>query len=496
METDAERLVVGFSYSIIATVVSSVFAYVAGLIVMRLLGPGQYGLYQLVFMVPSLLAPVLNLGIEATMVRFVPRQLVSEPSRAMHTARYLFMVRAGISIVACAGMLALSPLISRALGEPVTLGVMVASLFFLANMLYAFMQALFQAFFLMRYRAIMIVLYSVAYVAIVLPTIYGGLGYVAPIAAFALAAALAVSVGLGLARRAGLSIIGLSSREGINLAEQIRFAAPVYMSNLLGTLFAWISVILIRAFGLDVVTVGYFRGVYNIVSFGLLLAISLNVVVMPYVSELESKGNRAMLAFFCTKVTKLLIILGIPAAVGLMLVSRAVLASLLPDYAEATSMMQILSLLLLFMPVYSVSNTMLTGVGRPDLANYASMIICAGTFVAGGILGALARINGIAAAHVVSMFAGLVYSLLMMTRLTGASIEAASSVKAAAATSVMGVVVYAVLRLIPSPLLGLATALLAGVGSYAALVYFLGALSEEDFRILRTAVEMARQRAG
>ena len=39
MAKDLEKLVVGFSYSMVATVVSAVFSYLGGLVVMRLLGP-------------------------------------------------------------------------------------------------------------------------------------------------------------------------------------------------------------------------------------------------------------------------------------------------------------------------------------------------------------------------------------------------------------------------------------------------------------------------
>lgn len=495
MGEDAERLIVGISYSALATVISSAFLYVAGVLVMGLLGPEQYGLYQLVFIVPSLLSPILNLGIESTMVRFVPKYLVSDPAHAVNTTRYLLLIRAVISLLATLGMFLLSPWIATLLDEPVDVGVRVASVFLLSNMLYIFVQAIFQAYFLMRERAIVITVYGIAYMAIVVPMIYSGMEYLAPIAAFALAGLLAVLVGFILAWRRKLAIIGLPSGAGISLREQMRFAAPVYSSSLFGILFAWIGVILIKAFGFDVVSIGYFRGIYNIVSAGLLVASTLSVVVMPYVSELESRRDNATLAFFCTKVTKLLIVLGLPAAVGLSLLSQALLESLLPGYLAALTMLQVLSLLLLFMPIYNLSNTILIGIGKPDLVNYASAIICAAAFIAGAPLGAVAGIEGVAFAYVISMFVGLVYSVAMMTRHTGASVELVSTAKSVLATAAMAPAVYLALRLGLAPLPRLGVAVLGGLAVYTVVAYALGALAKEDLRMFRTALAIARRKA-
>ena len=494
MGEDAERIIVGISYSALAAIVSSVFLYIAGVFVMGLLGPEQYGLYQLVFIVPSLLSPMLNLGIESTMVRFVPKYLVSDPARATSTTRYLLLIRVAISLLATLAMFLLSPWIARLLDEPVSVGVRAASVFLLSNLLYIFVQAIFQAYFLMRERAVVITVYGVAYMAIVIPMIFSGMEYLAPITAFALAGLLAMLTGFILAWRKGLAIFGLPSGGGISLREEIRFAAPVYSSSLLGILFAWIGVILIKAFGFDVVSIGYFRGIYNIVSAGLLVATSLAVVVMPYVSELESKGNHAALAFFCTKVTKLLIVLGLPAAVGLSLLSKALLEALLPGYLEAVMMMQILSLLLLFMPIYNVSNTILIGIGKPDLVNYASAIICAVALIAGAALGAIAGIEGVALAYVISMFVGLVFSVAMMTKHTSASVELYSTAKAILATALMSPAVYLVLGRTLAPLARLGLAVLVGLAVYSAVAYVSGTLTEEDFRMLRTALAIAKQK--
>ena len=181
MANDLEKLVVGFSYSMVATVVSAVFSYLGGLVVMRLLGPEQYGLYQLVLMFPLLLTPILSFGLDITLVRIIPGLLVSEKERAKDLTKTIFLARLGISLVASLVFLLASRYISKILAEPVTVGLWVASALLVTNALFVFLQAVFQAYFLMRQRAILITLYSTLYLGSVITLILMGLDYVAPL---------------------------------------------------------------------------------------------------------------------------------------------------------------------------------------------------------------------------------------------------------------------------------------------------------------------------
>ncbi len=94
---------------------------------------------------------------------------------------------------------------------------------------------------------------------------------------------------------------------------------------------------LIRLVGLPVVDVGLFRAVFNIVGLGSFVAIVLNVVVFPYVSELESKGEADRLKYFCSLVIKFLVLVGTPASIGFFLLAKPVLEALLPSVPRCTS---------------------------------------------------------------------------------------------------------------------------------------------------------------
>ena len=469
------------------------FVYVAGLLVMRLLGPEDYGLYQLVFLVPGLLAPFLSFGIEITLVRFVAKYLVGEREKGIRTARFLFFIRLLISSLACLSMFALAPWIAKALGEPVTLGMRIAGLFLLGNMLYLFIHAIFQSFFMMRERTIIMAVHGAVYLVTVPILIYIDMAYLAPIAAFALATFAAFLVGLLLAWRKGVKLLASPSRAGIPMLEQLKFAAPVYATLLLAAFFAQAGVILIRLAGLAVVHVGLFRAVYNIVALGSFIAITLNVVVFPYVSELESKKDLDTLRYFCSLIIKFLMLIGIPASIGFFLLAKPVLEALLPDYLEALVIMRILSLMLLFLPVFLVSNMMLMGLGRPKLVMFANLIAAVCLAAAGVLLAILAGTEGIAFAYLISMFAGTAYSLFMLSRVVGLELDFPSIGKVAVSTAIMGAGVHLVMESIPSPILQIVGALPVGLAVYLVLVFVLRAMSEEDFGVIKRTIGIARE---
>jgi O-antigen/teichoic acid export membrane protein len=494
MGEDAERLVVGLSYSMLGGMASQSLLYLAGVLVMRLLGPADYGLYQLVFLVPLLVTPVLNFGIESTLVRFVSKYVVDDPEKGIRTARFLFFVRAGVGLLACGAILVLAPWIGALLGEDVVLGVRIAGIFLLGNMLYLFMQFFFQAFFLMKERTAVMTVHGAVYLAVVPVLVYAGAGYLAPIMAFTITKYASVLIGLLLAWRKGLNLIAPPSREGVHLLEQVRFAAPTYVDVLLWAVFTQIGVILIRATGLPVVEIGYFRAVYNVVLVGSFLAMVLNVVVYPYVSELESKGNEARLSSFCSLIIRFLILLGTPASIGFFLVSKPTLQAFLPEYLPALTIMQTLSLMLLFLPLFQVSKTVLLGIGRPKAVAYTTLASTGAVVGLGVVLALVAETEGLAFAYVIATLLGMSLALYTLTRRIEIRISISSIAKVAFSTLAMGAVTYLVMASIASPILQIAIGVATGLVVYGALAYFLKILSENDIDTLRTALGIARHR--
>ena len=373
------------------------------------------------------------------------------------------------------------------------MGLWVASVLLVTNALFVFLQAVFQAYFLMRQRAFLITLYSTLYLGSVITLILMGLDYVAPLAAMTASGALSAAVAQLLAKRRSIQLLSLPSRPR-ELGRHVRFAVPAYLEILLATGFPWISVILIKLLGLDVVFVGYFRGAYGIVSFGILIAATLNVVVMPYVSELEAKGNTPALSLFCTRVIKLLLVLGIPASVGFLLLSRSILVLLLPNYLEATTVMQILSFFLLLMPTYTVSSTILLGFGKPELVVWSNVIACLAALSIGLTLGHFWGVNGIAMAYIASLSAALLYSLRAMMRHTEARIETRGLAASVASSIIMAALVTLVLKQMGEGLVPMLVAMGVGIATYLPLAYIAGAIARDDIEMIKMLIHIARSK--
>ncbi len=493
MGRDAERLVIGFSYSMVGGVISQALVYLAGVLVMRLLGPESYGLYQLVFLVPLLFTPILNLGIESTLVRFVSRYIVDDRNRGIRTARFLFMARLAIALAASLLILALSPWISNLLGEEVTLGVQITGIFLLGNMLYLFMNSFFQSFFLMRERTIVMTTHGASYLALVPLLVYLDFGYLAPIVGFSIAKYLAVAIGLILAWRKDLNLLARPSREGVHLLEQVKFAAPTYITVLLWAVFTQVGVIIIRGMGLPVVEIGYFRGVFNIVMLGGFLAMILHVVVYPYVSELESRQDQEALQSFCSLITRFLILLAIPASAGFLLVSRPTLEALLPDYLPALTLLRILSLMLVFLPLFQISKTMLLGLGKPRIVAYSSLIATATVCSMGSLLSFFAGTEGLSFSYTIGILLATCYTLYQLRKAIGLEVEILTIGKIGLSTLIMGIITHLTMQTLQKPIFQIAIGIPVGLATYLGLIYLLKALKPRDMKIIKTAVGIAKE---
>jgi stage V sporulation protein B len=495
MGGDAERLVIGFSYSMVAGLLSGFFLYLAGLMVMGLLGPKDYGFYQLVLVIPGLLVPILNLGVELTLVRFVSRFRVDERETAVRMTRFLFLLRISVSAVACLAIVLLAPWIADVLGENVEEGVRLVAFFLLGYMLYLFGGSVFQAFFLMRERTVIMVVHGIIYLGTVPLAIYLGLGYLAPIAAAILTNFAAFLLATFLALRRGVLMLPSRSKEGLRLREQLRFAAPTYITLLTVALFTQAGVILIRFAGLEVVQVGYFRAVYNVVGVGSFIAITLNVVVLPYISELESKGDTTSLRYFCSLITKLLTIVSVPSAVGIYLISQPFLELILPEYLAAVPLMQMLSLMLLLHPIWIVANAMLMGVGRPRLVMQSNLLATVTVIGAGAVLAFIYSTRGIALAYILAGCLGTIYSLLKLREATGLDLELPGVLKVGVATAVMWFAVSSIMGALGSASMKILVGVPIGIALYLGLVLILRITGPEEIRVLRKTLTIARRRA-
>jgi O-antigen/teichoic acid export membrane protein len=264
---------------------------------------------------------------------------------------------------------------------------------------------------------------------------------------------------------------------------------------LLEVLFAQMGIILIKLANLAVIQIGYFRAVYNIVAVGSFIAITLNVIILPYVSELESKKDKATLSYFSSLIIKFLILFGVPASIGIYLVAEPTLSILLPQYLSAANLMRILSLMLLFFPIYMVARTMLIGVGKPMLVVRADLVSLASVLIIGVILSMNTGTEGIAYAYVLAILLATIYSLIMLAKALGLYLDPGFLLKVAFSTIVMGLTTFYIIQQMSTPTMQIITGVPAGAGIYLALTLVLRTMSSEDFRVMRRTLGIARSKA-
>ena len=243
---------------------------------------------------------------------------------------------------------------------------------------------------------------------------------------------------------------------------------------------------------MDVVQIGYFRAAYNIVVAGAILAGILNVVVLPYVSELEGKGNTQTLRYFSSLIVRFLVLIITPAAAGLLLVTQPLLSLLLPQYLPAVPVMKALCVMLVFFTVLGVSNTVLTGVGRPILVLASDLIVMAVLLPAGLLLAHLSGSVGIAFAYVISVTVGAGFSLIMLARVVGLDLSPVFVTKVAISTAIMSAAVYLWIQSVTGSIIQVTGGILLGLVVYSLAVLLSRAMSHSDVAVIRATFGIAR----
>ena len=97
----AQKAARGGIFLFVGQAVSTMVLAVGIIVVARLLGPSNYGLYTLSIVIPTLLISLSDLGINSALIR-LPARLMAEGNytRAKRLIRLGFLVKLGISVVA------------------------------------------------------------------------------------------------------------------------------------------------------------------------------------------------------------------------------------------------------------------------------------------------------------------------------------------------------------------------------------------------------------
>ena len=288
---------------------SAALLAVSSIVVARLLGPEDYGVYSISFVAPALLISLVGLGLDAAAIRF-PAKYIAE-GRGRIASKFIGMVlafRLTSGLAASLICLLLSDFMAGALLDRPGIApyVRLLSILILFETLFSLLYSLFVGLNSSRYASILKVLMA-SFKGIVTPLlVFLGFGVYGALIGHVIGYVVPSIVGLLMLyshhyRRLNPSpgMVGFSGdRDGSGcFLEIVRFSMPLYGSSLLTLLLGNYQAILLARFSSDA-EVGFFRAAVNISTILTVVTSPILTALFPAFSKLDSHGLREKIEEF------------------------------------------------------------------------------------------------------------------------------------------------------------------------------------------------------
>lgn len=277
-------------------------------------------------------------------------------------------------------------------------------------------------------------------------------------------------------------------KDELSLAKTlIFFSIPVTVAALAEMGIYSICTLLMGAF-LPAAAIGYFTAADPIARLPLVVSNSLATTILPATSEAYALKDQALLEKYVTASYKYGMFFVIPMCVGIAIFARGVMG--LVYFTNAAYMNGALSLAILvigmtFYSIYTISGSIVQGIGNPRVPMYILIFGCIITLALGWYLIPLYGIEGGALATTLASFVMMIPMFLIQFKMTKTHAPYSFLTKVTIASLIMAIPSL----LLPNNVLGLVIGLIVCPIIYVVMVILLRTLSHED-------VEQFRRYAG
>jgi stage V sporulation protein B len=497
----AEKAARGGAYLFIGNALSVFILAIGAIIIARLLGPGNYGLYTLILVAPALFTSLADAGMNSALVRF-PAKLRSEGnlSGSNRAIKLGFLLKLTLSLAAfLVCYLGANPISTTLLNRPDS-----APYLQLAGVLIIF-QAIFNAasnafigLDLMHYSAGIQILYS---------ALKSTLSPILILIGFAIEGAITgYLIGLLIAGAVGTIILFAkhtrptsqptpNSREPVQLRELIYYSLPLYLAALLTVIINQYQNLVLARFTTNV-PIGNFNAAWNFNSLLSILIYPISTAIFPMFSKIDPKREARDLARGFLLAVKYASLMLIPASIAVMVFAPdLVLLTYGRGYTLAPQYLTILSIQYLLTALgLNVITNFLSGVAATRTVLKITGLTLAIYLPLGPALTWLAGPDGLLIAYILSFTASTLYGVSKVASDFSARPDLGASARILLTSILAAAPPLALIQLHPT---GLGLVNLAAGGclfllSYLTLAPTLGALKTQDINNLTTILCRSR----
>lgn len=461
-----------------------------GILLARYLGPADYGLYSFLIWFLYFVALLANLGLGHMVIRFIAealgRQNEGEVRTLIGTAfwiRFLATALLVIIIIAFAGFWA------DAFGHPGSQDLFtILSLGIIPHILNFLMTSIFGGFQKYEYSAyLMLGTNPVRALGIVIVCVMG-LGVKEVLFASIGSWVLGVFIGLFLLRRLiPLSSILARPRYTPEIKRALKYA--MIMMGVMGIQYFMTQ----RA---EILFLGIFHpgeavGFYTIAflvsgsTIGLILSV-FSTVLVPAVSEQVGRGNMDRVRAIYRTSARYLMILGIPLAVGGIILSGPIIYLVYGvEYEPVIPILQVLFIPFAFLAIANSAASIILGINQPSFVlkvGLGLVILSLGFDL--WLIPAYGAVGAAIGSSVSRIIAPILY-IRFASRKCQTSWPIKDTLKIALAALIMGAIVFVIQQQIATPAISIALLVPLGVVIHFTMILALGVVQEDDIDILR-----------
>lgn len=494
MTAGVERVARNASYSLVASFIAFVAGLVSSVVIARLLGPAELGIYALVLSMGGVMGMIVMLGIPHAITKYVAEyeargERDTAAALLASLTRFTSAVAIGVGVVAFAA----APWLERSFdADGFAAGLRIAAIGLLPGALGGIAGAGLAGF--QDYRRTMrISLAGTIFLFVTTVSLLAaGAGVLGAVAALAISGGfVGVLTWRGLSHHMRVPL--LRGRPPDPARVKLRRYVPPVTAVLVLDAIVWQRS--------EVFFLGVYRSAREVAWYGLAFGISVTVmkllpraasaVLAPVASGFygadDLPGTRQL---FITG-SRYITILAAPVVVGGSVLAYPLIATIYGEgYAPAATVLPIVLLAAGFGAIGSVTAAIQTGIERQDLvlkvAGVAALVNIALDF---GLIPTLG-ILGAAIANAVAQVGAVVGGIVLTRRVIGAPFPVVGCLRVTAAAVITGGVAYPVTALLGSRVTGVLAGVIAGAAVYPAALIVCGGIITDDLERLRALREV------
>lgn len=462
--------------------ITNIIIGLSGLILLPILTKNltvdEYGLWVQMMVTVGLIAPNLNLGMESAMMRFLGVQKTKMDKRDCFYSIFFFSF--AMNVIFIFFLFLLNKPFSELIFNGQSNFMIVALFIIIFESLYGMCQTFFKSMQRIKKFSVFNIVLTYGGIAMVWITLISGYRLLIALISFGAIRLLMVLIMLYFIR----TDIGIIMPSFSGLKDYFRFSVP----TLLGNISTWVLGLSDRyliGYYLGLSFVGYYSPAYTIGGIILMFIAPFNVLLLPILSKLYDDGDCRGVGTYLKYTLKCFLALGIPAAFGLVILSKELLTILstpeIAAYSYVITPFVVIGLLLygisnVFTKIFFITKKMFLGqiiIIMSAVINFGLNIVFIPRF---GLLGA-------AVSTLLSYTALFCFSIYFSRRYLKFSVDFWSIIKSVSASGIMSLFI---IWLNPVGVLSVLFTIFAGAFVYAISMILLKGFSKEDIGMLKS----------